>query len=136
MREVVAVLLLVLLCGCGGVLDGAIRSANVAAELGDRTQKILASEYDREQQDCIDRATAKPEAVACVTAVRSRFASAWSAYRAFRWSWLALVTSIESAQAIGAAPNPATLAILLGRMATAHGMLRAAAAQMGLSSDR
>ncbi len=87
------------LASCTHALDGAVVAANSAAELGDRTERILADAYRREQDACISDTDREPEALLCVHTTRARYRTAWRAYDDFRKAWLATTAAVQAAQA-------------------------------------
>lgn len=92
--------LLVASLGCGTVLDGAIRTANVAGDVAEAAHSALAEVYEAEQVEAAelsDLAVAR----AVVADIRARFRPAWRAYRVLRASWVAAAAIIRAAQVDG-----------------------------------
>lgn len=96
-EQVKFLLLCLFLTAC--TIDTAVRTANAAAELGDRVEAVMATEYKSEQQAVVDSATSLDTGKVALQAVRDRWSSAWKAYTAFRKAWLVLADAINQAKA-------------------------------------
>lgn len=121
------------LVSCAPALDGAVVATNAAAELGDRTEAILADAYRREQQACVTDTDREPDAVQCVHLARERYAGAWKAYDRFRTSWLATAAAVQAAQAaqaLGQTPDVSKALALASALVRAETALSAAAKEV------
>jgi len=104
----------------------ATNAANGVAVFSEGAHEVLAGSYQAEQEVCVDNSTTKDEALSCVAMVRESYAGAWKAYRALRFAWLGLASSIEGARLSNSKIDPAELLVKVGRLASTQEVFRQA----------
>jgi len=111
---------LLLSTGCGPSNQAQlVKALNSAASIAEQSHVVLASEYEREQEQAVDSAKDKADAIAKVAKIRSNYAPVWVAYRSMRLVWIDIATAVQIANA--SPPLSADkLFDLLGKLADAN----------------
>lgn len=100
-------------------LKTATLAANSIATFADATHDVLAFQYQSEQEECVHDATEKVQAIACVAAVRKKYAPAWDYYKKLRRAWIMLGSAIQAAKIMND-PNDPRLVPALAEVIRAH----------------
>jgi len=117
------ILLIGILLIAAGCLPSQIKAATLTANsistFADATHEVLSFNYQQDQEECVNKAKEKEEAVACVTEVRKKYKPAWAYYRSLRTSWLILASAIQTAKLIKS-PNDDRLAPAVANLIESH----------------
>ncbi len=91
--------LMLIVAGClPSQLKTATLTANSIATFADATHDVLAFQYKSEQEECVQSATKKEEAIFCVSDVRKKYKPAWDYYKRLRRAWILLGSAIQAAK--------------------------------------
>jgi len=113
--------ILLVLSGCGpSAATQTINALNSAADVADKAQTLLATEYEREQLEAVDAAVNKAEATAGVYKIRKRYSPVWASHRVFRIVWIDIATAVQVAQASREPIDTVKLFKLLAKLADAQ----------------